>query len=514
MATQFLLGLDAGTSVVKAALFDRQGHELATTARPTTLITPHPGWAEASMSETWDMAVSAIRETLRKSKVSSEQIAAVGITGNMVGAWLIDSDGEPVRNAILWCDGRSQSVIDRLSVEKPGFMSRIFDSAGSVMQQGCTLPVLRWLADHEPQALQHAKFTLCCKDWIAYKLTGSIQIDPTEASVMPGSARQRGYDQHMIELHNLQMFQHLFPPIRASEEVIGVISEEAARLTGLRAGTPVVAGAGDVPASAIGVGAVEPGIACSLLGTNFLNCVVVGQPLFEPHDVGGLFCLPGGNWLRAMINVSGTTSLDWAVEQFFRAEKERLSSTTQLFAYIEQSMNTSTIGARGLIYLPYLSGQGITAPFLEPAARAEFFGLANYHTRADLMRAVYEGLALSVRDGYNVIPVPVDEIHLSGGASKSDFFCQMIADCTGKQVTVPAGSEFGAKGAALLAAVGIGLYDAIQQAVKSTASESGRVFTPEPELKPVYDELYTIYCQLRDALIPVWRRNLQRTNID
>lgn len=514
MAVQYLLGLDAGTSVVKAALFDTQGHELARTARPTTLITPHPGWAEASMQETWEMAISAIRETFKKSKVSSKQIAAVGITGNMVGAWLIDSSGEPVRNAILWCDGRSQSVIDRLNVDKPGFMSRIFDSTGSVMQQGCTLPVLRWLADHEPETLRRAQYTLCCKDWIAYKLTGSIQIDPTEASVMPGSAHQRGYDQSMIELHDLQSVQHLFPPIKASEEVIGVINAEAARLTGLRAGTPVVAGAGDVPASAIGVGAVEPGIACSLLGTNFLNCVVVAQPLFEPRDVGTLFCLPGGNWLRAMINVSGTTSLDWAVEQFFRSEKESLSSTTQLFAYIEQSTSASPVGARGLLYLPYLSGQGITAPFLEPAARAEFFGLANYHSRADLMRAVYEGLALSVRDGYNVIPVSIDEIRLSGGASKSDFFCQMIADCTDKQAIVPAGSEFGAKGAALLAAVGVGLYDSIQQAAASTASKSGRIFTPDPKLKPIYDELYAIYCQLRDALIPVWQRNLQRLSMD
>jgi sugar (pentulose or hexulose) kinase len=166
-------------------------------------------------------------------------------------------------------------------------------------------------------------------------------------------------------------------------------------------------------------------------------------------------------------------------------------------------------GAREIIYLPYLSLQGIIAPIAEPAARAEFFGLANEHTRADLLRAVYEGMAFSVRDGYEVIPATINEIRLSGGAAKSSFFCQMIADVTSRHVVVPSGSEFGARGAALLAAVGIGWFASIADAAVFNSTPA-RTHEPNLELRPIYDAAYAIYGALRDALLPIWKRNVQR----
>jgi len=207
----FLLGIDAGTSVVKAALFYPSGREYKAVARRTTLKSPRPTWAETSMTETWEMTISAIRELLAISSVSSEQIAAIGVTGNMVGAWLIDKAGQPVRDAILWCDG-----------------------SGSVMQQGCTLPVMRWLAENEPESLDRAAYVLCCKDWLIFKLTGSIQIDPTEASVMPGDTRKRGYSAAMFDLLGVSEYRHLFPPIQPSAAVIGTVHAAAAQQTGLK----------------------------------------------------------------------------------------------------------------------------------------------------------------------------------------------------------------------------------------------------------------------------------------
>jgi sugar (pentulose or hexulose) kinase len=501
---EFLLGIDAGTSVVKAALFYADGCEHRAVARRTTLRTPHPSWAEVSMVETWDMAVAAIRELLAQAGVRPEQIAAVGITGNMVGAWLIDAQGSPVRNAILWCDGRSQLLIERLSAEKPGFMSRIFDVSGSIMQQGCTLPVLRWLAENEPESLERAHYVLCCKDWLCFKLTGAVQIDPTEAPGMPGDVRSCNYSEAMFDLLGVSAYRRLFPPIQPSERVVGVVHTEASEQTGLKAGTPVVAGVGDVPASALGVGAFEPGVACSLLGTNFLNCLVTDQPVFEPRDIGLMFCLPGQRWLRATVNVSGTTSLDWAIDQFCQPEKAASASNRDLFASVEALAGQSPPGAKGIIYLPYLSTQGIITPIAEPTARAEFFGLTNEHTRADLIRAVYEGMAFSIRDGYDVISTNIDEIRLSGGASQSTFFCQMIADVTNKRVIVPTGSEFGAKGAALLAAVGIGWFESVADALSSDPT-SVRVYQPGADTKRLYDTTYVTYGRLRDALVPVWQ---------
>lgn len=516
-----ILGLDAGTSVVKAALFDRQGRELAVVRRPTPLYSPQPAWSETSMQATWAMAAEAIHALLATGSdgkpLEPSRIAAVGLTGNMVGAWLIDVQGEPVRDAILWNDGRTQELIDQLAREHPGFMQAIFRTSGSVMQQGCTLPVLRWLADHEPETLARAATVLCCKDWIAYKLTGIRQVDATEASVMPGSAEGRGYSEEMIDLFGLRPWRHLFPPVRLSQTVAGELHAEAAAATGLRIGTPVVVGAGDVPASAIGLGAVAPGVACTLLGTNILNCLVTASPIYEPYDVGVMFCLPEQRWLRAMINVSGTTSMDWFIAQFC-AEEAAASRGVQsdLFARLEALAQTSTVGANGVLYLPYLSLQGITAPYWEPAARAEFFGLSDRTTRADLLRALYEGIALSIRDGYGVLPQAVSEIRLSGGGSKSAFWSQIIADCTGCRVVVPPGTEFGARGAALLAGVGVGWYAGIPAAVTETsrieeppvrtaAAPSSRVFLPRREMTAVYDRLYAIYRTLQQDLLPAWR---------
>ncbi|MBW7881895.1 MAG: carbohydrate kinase [Caldilineaceae bacterium] len=500
-----LLGIDAGTSIVKVALFDRHGRELAVARRRTPLLSPHPTWSETRMEETWSMAAGAVRDLLGQSGIDSHRVAAVGLTGNMVGVWLMDARGEPVRNAILWNDGRTQSLIDRLSAATPDFMSIVYQASGSVMQQGCTLPLLRWLAENEPETLDRAATIFCCKDWLCYRLTGAIQVDPTEASVMPGDARARGYSDAMFELFGLQPYRQRFPALRAPESVAGELHATAADQTGLRAGTPVIVGAGDVPASAVGLGAVRPGVACTLLGTNILNCLVMDTPSFEPVDTGLLFCLPGERWLRATVNVSGTTSLDWFIAQFCAQESAAATSQADLFGRLEALAQSSPVGANGVLYLPYLSGLGITTPFVEPAARAEFFGLTDHHTRADLLRAVYEGIALSIRDGYATLQQPVQEIRLSGGGAKSAFWSQMIADCTGRHVIVPEGSEFGARGAALLAAVGLGWYTSVTEAAEATAG-SGRRYVPAPAYGELYDRLYQVYQHLQYDLRPAWQK--------
>lgn len=499
-----ILGIDAGTSLIKAAVFTLTGEERGAAGREARVLNPQPGWAETDMHAVWDAACAVIPQALANAGVRGDEIAAIGVTGQMVGAWLVDGDGQPVRPAILWSDGRAQGLIERLSAEQPGFLSRVFDSSGSAMQQGCTLPVLRWLLENEPQTPARARHLLCCKDWIVYKLTGTLQLDPSEVSVMPGSARARDISPAMLELFGLQSLRGLLPATKPAESIAGVLLPEVATTVGLRAGTPVVVGAGDVLATAIGAGAVAPGAAVSLLGTNYLNCLVTAEPIFEPRDVGVMFCHPAGGWLRAMLNVSGTTSLDWLIAQLFTPERAAVASDAGLFAMLEAMAETSGIGARGVIYLPYLSAQGITAPVYEPNARAQFAGLTLEHTRADMLRAVYEGLALSIRDGYACIPAEIDEIRLTGGTARSDFFCQMVADVTGKRVLRPQGREFGARGAALLASVGIGAYASISAAVVATPLQA-HVFTPVADRMAAYDVVYTRYTRLREALLTVWR---------
>ncbi len=502
--SRFLLGIDAGTSLIKSAVFTLSGEEIGSAGRETPVTSPHLGWAETDMRAVWSAACEVIPQSLANAGISGDSVAALGVTGQMVGAWLIDGDGHPVRPAILWSDGRAQALIDRLSDEHPGFLSSIFESSGSAMQQGCTLPVLRWLLEHEPQTLARAHHLLCCKDWLVYNLTGTIQLDPAEVSVMPGSTRDRALSEAMIDLFGLRALRPLFPATQPAERIAGGLLPDVAQALGLRAGTPVSIGTGDVLATVIGAGAVTPGTAVSLLGTNYLNCLVTAEPVFEPRDVGVMFCLPAGGWLRAMLNVSGTTSLDWLIEQCFAVERAAASSDAALFEELERMAEASGLGARGVLYLPYLSAQGITAPIYEPNARAEFHGLSLEHTRADMLRAVYEGLALSIRDGYACIPAQIDEIRLTGGMARSDFFCQLVADVAGKRVTRPQASQFGARGAALLAAVGIGVYASIQEAVERTALPTQR-FTPDAERASQYDAVYARYGALRTALTALWR---------
>ena len=517
-----ILGLDAGTSVVKAALFDRQGRELAVVRRPTPLYSPQPAWSETSMQATWAMAAEAIRALLAIGSdgkpLEPARIAAVGLTGNMVGAWLIDEQGEPVRDAILWNDGRAQELIDRLSLEHPDFMQAIFRTSGSVMQQGCTLPVLRWLADHEPATLNRAATVLCCKDWIAYKLTGSRQVDPTEASVMPGSAEearlQRGDD------------RPLWPPAVAAPLPACTPIASHCRRTGHRRGP------GDRPADRHArrgrcrrrarfrywPGRSRAG--CRLHAARHQHPQLPGD---GKSNLRAVRCRRHVLPARATLAACDDQRLRHDEHGLVYCPILRRGGSRQPRCPIRPLCPPRGAGANehswaptACFIFPILACRASRAPYWEPAARAEFFGLSDRSTRADLLRALYEGIALSIRDGYAVLPQAVSEIRLSGGGAKSAFWSQIIADCTGCRVVVPPGTEFGARGAALLAGVGVGWYAGVTAAVTETsrvedpvaspaAVPPSRVFLPRAEMTSVYNHLYSIYRSLQQDLLPAWR---------
>jgi sugar (pentulose or hexulose) kinase len=493
---RYLLGVDVGTSVVKAALFDRELNELAVTSRKTSILTPRPGWTETSMSETWNMAAEAIQTLIIRNNIEPKTIASVGVTGNMVGAWLVDADGNPPRDAILHIDNRTQPLIEHWKQKHNHFAETVLGYSGSAMQPGCTLPVIRWLADHEPETLDKAKYVLCAKDWIIANLTRTYQIDPSEASVMPGDTRSRSYAEPLFDLMGIREQREMFPPIVPSEQIVGDITRQAAQRTGLLAGTPVVAGAGDVLATGIGVGAVRHGMAYAILGTAGINGVVTDSPLFEPDGIGLMFCQPGGNWVRVMVNTLGTPNLDWFVRQFF----QDLRVSPHLFEQLEQLAMQSGYGAKGIIYLPYLSPTGVFAPFVQPAAQAQFYGLSQDHTRDDMLRAVYEGIACSIRHCYDAMPVDVGEIRLTGGGANSPFWSQMIADVTGRRVVVPSGTEFGARGSAVLAGIGLGWFDNVEIVLRNFSIK--RIH--EPKLLPAYERAYQTYVNLVDSLKTMW----------
>jgi len=493
---RFFIGLDAGSSVCKAALFSLDGRQHAEASRRTPLNRPREGWSELDPETCWAAACGVVAEVVRESGVASHDIGGIGLSAAMVGAWLVDGQGRALRPGIIWEDSRSQPIIEEMMSADPTVLSRIFQSSGSVLQQGCTLPVLAWLARHEPHMLTAARHVLSYKDYLRLRLTGLAATDRSEASVIPGSARSRGRSHEMIALFGLGPWSHLLPEVRESEEFIGGLTPEAARSTGLPAGLPVAIGAGDVAATVIGAGGLTPGTATAVLGTTVMVGVCHDAPVFTPADVGLLFSLPGAVWYRSMVNVAGTLNLDWAIEALapdLATRPGRYEAVTEMAAAVPE-------GARGLAFLPYLSDSGIIAPVVDRAARAQFVGLSPRHARPDLFRAVFEGVAFALRDLVEALGFGGTSLLLTGGGARSPFWSQMTADVLGRSVIVPDGTQFGARGAALIAATAAGCFPGIREA-SAAVSGGGVAYHPNPQAALAYAEAGRHYRAARDRLL-------------
>ncbi|HUN06726.1 MAG TPA: FGGY-family carbohydrate kinase [Aggregatilineales bacterium] len=492
MSADLLLGIDSGTSVVKSVVFDLTGVEVAVARRETPVLNPQPGWSEVDMQALWQAAAETIREVVQT--VGPERIAAVGISGTACGVWPLDAAGRPVRNAILWNDGRAAEIISGWQAD--GTYSRIFQVSGNAPFPGYPLSTLRWLHLHEPEALQQTRWLLFHKDWLRYNLTGDIHTDESDVSYFPGDIRTRGHSADLLALAGLEAYREKLAPLIRSEAVAGQVTREASKLTGLRAGTPVVAGAVDVVASALGGGTHRTGQACAILGTSFLNSLVTAEPAFVPVESGVQAVMPGGGWLRSVVNTSGTINIDWLVDQLAGEERAAAEAAgDNVYDRIEAAIAPVPPGSNGIVYLPYLNTAGIVSPFADANARGMFFGLSTTTQRTDLMRAVYEGTALAMRDCFDAIGQPVEEVVLVGGGARSAFWSQMFADATDRRILVTEGTEFGARGAAILAGVGTGVFASFADAIAQTVRPA-HVYTPQPAVARVYATIFPLYQHL------------------
>ncbi len=491
-----LLGIDAGSTLTKAALFDREGNELSRCSRSVEIQRLRLGWCEVDPDEAWAAMKSAVARVLQQAGVAAGEIGAIGISAAMVGAWLVDGEGNALRPGINWEDSRSQEMLDARLAADPDFYRRIFREDGCVMQQGCTLPVAAWLRENEPEVFSAAAHIFSYKDFLRMKLTGEAAADRTEAAVAPGDARKRGRSAAMMELFGLTDVVGKFPPAFDSEALAGKLTREAAMELGLAEGTPVAVGAGDVPSTVVGASAMQAGTALVILGTTCVTGVVSDEPVFTPANLGLLFTLPDRAWFRSMVNVAGTLNLDWAINTILG---DRIRDAA-LFCELDDMIRSVPVGSDGVVYLPYLSESGIIAPVFDQQARAGFSGLTPRHGRPQMMRAVYEGVVLAVRDLMQHLPEVTGDILLTGGGSNSRVWTQMLADALGKPVAVPEGTEFGARGAALLAGTAIGLFPSVREASISTR-KIARKQAPDRSARPDWDRAFAAYCMQRDKAL-------------
>ena len=505
---KYLLGIDVGTTVSKSVVIDFEGNEIAVARCPTAVQHPTLSSSEIDMNDVWQAVCQTIQELIREHTIPPEEIVALSICSCVAGVWLLDENRKPFRNAILWNDGRAASLLEKW--EKQGVMQQIFDISANAIFPGMTLPSLRWLLDNEPETLKKAKYLFCGKDWVRFMLTGDIHSDESDLSQMPCDARARGYSNELYKLCGIESLRDLFPEVIESHAVAGTVTTQAAKETGLLEGTPVVTGLGDVQASLMGAGATRVGDACSIVGTSSLNNVVMDYACFEPSGIGFMFLLGGNLWLRSLTNTSGTINLEWFMNNFFQEEKARAQQEKiNIYQLLEKSAQAVPIGSGGVIYHPYINTTGVAAPFRNAAARAQFFGIEITHSKNHLLRAVYEGLALAMRELYDSIPIETKEVLVTGGGARSPFWCQMFADCTGRRMIVPSGEEFGGKGVAILAGLGTGIYKDFSDARERTFKVS-REYEPNMANKAQYDQVYDLYKNIYLALQDQWwqRQNL------
>lgn len=487
-----LLGVDAGTTVVKTVAFETDGTEVAVAKRLLPVVSPAPGWSEVDMLAAWRATAETISDVA--SQIDAELVAAIGISGTCAGVWPIDDNGLPTRNAILWNDGRAAGVIEEWKLE--GIFRRMFEVSGCTAVPGYTLPSLRWLADNDPESLERAKWLLFHKDWLRYQLSADIHVDPTDVSYTPGDIRERGYSLELFELCGLNDYLDRLPPLASSQEVVGHLTPNAAAELDLPVETPVVTGADDVITGTIGAGAIHPGQAVSILSTSFTNSLVIGKPSFVPIESGAEASMPNGYWLRSLINTSGTMNIDWMIDNLGMPEEQQAEEAgVDVFDLIEDVVSGAPIGARGIIYLPYLNTAGINSPFSAPNARAMFFGISVEHSREDLMRAVYEGTALAMRDCYEAFGEPAEEVFLVGGGSRSSFWSQLLADAIERKITITEGTEIGARGVAMLAGIGVGIFDSLEEAV-SRMVRVKETYEPHEENSRAFRAIYQLYRHL------------------
>lgn len=504
---EYLLGIDVGTTVSKSVIFDLDGFEIAVARHPTAVQNPVPASSEVDMRDVWDAVRNTIRELIYKQDIDPEFIRAIGVSATVAGVWLLDKDQKPFRNAILWNDGRAASIIAKW--ENDGTMQKIFDISGNAIFPGMTLPSLRWLIEHEPGTLTTAEYMFCGKDWVRFNLTGEIHSDESDLSQMPCDARTRDYSEELFNLCGIQDYADLFPPVAKSHEIIGFVTKKAADETGLKFGTPVVAGLGDVQASMVGAGATKPGDACSIVGTSSLNNVVLDYPSFEPSGIGFTFLMGDNLWLRSLTNTSGTLNLEWFLKNFCSEEQlEAKKRNISVYQILEEEAGSIPIGSGGVIYHPYLNTTGVAAPFRNAAARAQFFGIEVDHNRFHLLRAIYEGLAMAMRELYDLIPAKTTEVIVTGGGARSSFWCQMFADCTGRRMLIPEGTEFGGKGDAIIAGIGIGIYDDFDDARQKTF-RLARSHEPDSSRNQSYNKIYPIYRDLYLSMQDHWWNRLK-----
>ena len=485
-----ILGIDLGTSSVKAMLFDAEQGVIAVRAEEYGVDIAHPGWAQQSPALWWESLVRVLRWLESHYRGAYRAVCAVGYSGQMHGMVLTDAKGQPVRPAVIWLDQRAGRQLEEIGAAlSEEDMGNVFCNRVS---SGFAFPSLLWVREQEPEIFARAAHFLSPKDYIRYKMTGEIGAEVVDASSTTLFATgERDWAWEVIDRFHLP--PQLFPKVHESADIAGTVTAQCEAQTGLPAGIPVIYGSGDQPAQSIGNGVIGPGRIISNIGTGGQISAFSSRPAYDKKLRTNTFC----HAIRDAWTIFGATlcsgmSLSWAKNKVFRAGS---------YEEINAAVAAVSPGADGLIYLPYLSGE--RTPHMNPDARGVFFGMTLGQEQGHFLRAVMEGVTYSLRDCLGILQelgVDAPEIIASGGATASPQWMQMQADILGKPVRVSRVKEQACLGSCLLAAVGTGVLPSLEEACGRFALMDERVYLPDAANADVYREGYDTYRRLYERL--------------
>jgi xylulokinase len=492
-----LLGIDVGTGGTRAVVIDATGRVVASATREhEAFASPRTGWAEQDARDWWRAVGEAVRAVLATNDgVCADDIKGVGLSGQMHGATLLDERDEVLRPAILWCDVRTGEQCRALT-EAVG-AERLIELVSNPALENFTLPKMLWVRDQEPGIWERARTLLLPKDYVRLRLTGERATDVADASgTLLFDVSRRTWSTEMLTRTGVEL--SMLPAVYESPEVCGRVSAAGAAATGLRAGTPVVAGAGDQAAGAVGLGVVKPGAVSATIGTSGVIFAATDRPALDRHGRVHTFChaIPG-RWHVMGVTQAAGLSLRWFRDRFGAGEADPRRDAYELLC---DEAADAPPGADGLVWTPYLMGE--RTPHLDPRARAALVGLTMSHTRAHVVRAILEGVAFSLRDTLTIfaeMEVPVEKIKLGGGGARSPLWRQIQADVYGHRVEVAGAEEGAAYGAALLAGVGSGVWSSVDEACEATVRAAARL-DPDAAMSSLMNERYRVYRAIYPAL--------------
>lgn len=486
---RYFIGIDSSTTATKALLMDETGRVVGVGVAEYGYDTPRPQWSEQHPALWWDGTVSAIRQVLRDTGIDGDQVQAIGLTGQMHGLVLLDEQGQVLRPAILWNDQRTQSQCDTIHTRIG--KERLIQITGNVALTGFTAPKLLWVQEEEPEIYARIAAVLLPKDYVRYRLTGVLAMDKADgAGTILFDLKRRDWSPEVVQ--ELGFDLAWLPPTFEGTEITGRVTADAAALTGLRAGTPVVAGGGDQAANGVGTGAVSDGVVALSLGTSGVVFVSTSSPVIEPQGRLHAFCHAApGQWHLMGVMLSAAGSLRW--------HRDTLAPGVSFDELVDAAAAVPA-GSDGLFFLPYLTGE--RTPHPDPLARGGYIGLTIRHTLSHMTRAVLEGVAFGLRDSFELIQGAgagqITQVRASGGGAKSQLWRQILADVFQAEIVTLNTTEGAAYGAALLAAVGGEVFADVAAACEATIYPTS---TTQPgSASKYYEQNYPIFGSLYPTL--------------